>query len=148
MSAFGGKADIAVGVCPLLRSLSGAKRTSSAALHMSANDPKRTSATARLLDLGPITTPAVFSLDPDRGQKSNASKTAQKNDRRTIHDSPSLYRRDRRQCVLHAGDGTCTDFAVCCAARAASKNHRCYGQDRGRSVAHRLQFPWRKPAGQ
>src|SRR5262245_55560492 len=43
MSAFGGKADMAVCGCPLSRSLLGVKRTSSVALHMSANDPKRTS---------------------------------------------------------------------------------------------------------
>src|SRR5262249_28386805 len=39
----GGKADITIGTCPLSRSLSGVKRTSLFALHMSANDPKRTS---------------------------------------------------------------------------------------------------------
>src|SRR5262249_510746 len=43
MSAFGGKADMALGRCLLLRSLLGAKRTWVGALHMSAFDPKRTS---------------------------------------------------------------------------------------------------------
>jgi hypothetical protein len=43
MSAFGGKADITIAACPLLRSLLGAKQTWAFALHMSANDPKRTS---------------------------------------------------------------------------------------------------------
>src|SRR5262249_57183900 len=37
MAAFGGKADMTMGTCPLLWSLSGS------ALHMSAYDPKRTS---------------------------------------------------------------------------------------------------------
>src|SRR6476620_10245803 len=44
MSAFGGKADMAFFGCPLSRSLSGVKRTRLVATHMSANDPKRTSA--------------------------------------------------------------------------------------------------------
>jgi hypothetical protein len=43
MSAFGGKADMAFGGGPLLRSLVGVKRTRIDALHMSAFDPKRTS---------------------------------------------------------------------------------------------------------
>src|SRR5262249_9301690 len=43
MSAFGGKADMTVCRCPLSRSLSGVKRTSLFAPHMSAFDPKRTS---------------------------------------------------------------------------------------------------------
>jgi hypothetical protein len=43
MSAFGGKADIAVCENPLSQSLLGVKRTCRFALHMSANDPKRTS---------------------------------------------------------------------------------------------------------
>src|SRR5262245_8523874 len=42
MSAFGGKADMAICACLLLRSLLGAKRTWPVALHMSAFDPKRT----------------------------------------------------------------------------------------------------------
>src|SRR5512132_2964464 len=42
MSAFGGKADMTVCGNPLSRSLSGVKRTCPFALHMSANDPKRT----------------------------------------------------------------------------------------------------------
>jgi hypothetical protein len=42
MSAFGGKADMTACGNPLLRSLLGAKRTCLFALHMSANDPKRT----------------------------------------------------------------------------------------------------------
>src|SRR5262245_13036547 len=44
MSAFGGKADMSIGTCPLFRSLLGVKRTCVAALHESAFDPKRTSA--------------------------------------------------------------------------------------------------------
>src|SRR5262245_8857684 len=44
MSAFGGKADMTLCGIPLSRSLLGAKRTSPCALHMSAYDPKRTSA--------------------------------------------------------------------------------------------------------
>jgi hypothetical protein len=44
MSAFGGKADMQFYGCLLLRSLLGVKRTSLVALHMSAFDPKRTSA--------------------------------------------------------------------------------------------------------
>ena len=43
MSAFGGKADMAVCGSPLSRSLLGVKRTCLSALHMSAFDPKRTS---------------------------------------------------------------------------------------------------------
>jgi len=43
MSAFGGKADMTIGTCPLSRSLSGVKQTSLVAAHMSACDPKRTS---------------------------------------------------------------------------------------------------------
>src|SRR5215510_9757156 len=42
MSAFGGKADMAIGTCPLSWSLSGVKQTSLVAAHMSACDPKRT----------------------------------------------------------------------------------------------------------
>src|SRR5262245_29315197 len=42
MSAFGGKADMTLGRCLLLRSLLGVKRTSAIAAHMSAFDPKRT----------------------------------------------------------------------------------------------------------
>jgi hypothetical protein len=42
MSAFGGKADMTVYGNPLSRSQLGAKRTCPFALHMSANDPKRT----------------------------------------------------------------------------------------------------------
>src|SRR5262249_40172159 len=42
MSAFGGKADITIGTCLLLRSLLGVKQTCVAALHESAFDPKRT----------------------------------------------------------------------------------------------------------
>src|SRR5262249_22762988 len=41
--AFGGKADMTIGTCPLSRSLLGVKRTWCFALHMSAFDPKRTS---------------------------------------------------------------------------------------------------------
>src|SRR6516165_665578 len=44
MSAFGGKADMPVCESPLSRSLLGVKRTCLSALHMSAFDPKRTSA--------------------------------------------------------------------------------------------------------
>jgi hypothetical protein len=43
MSAFGGKADMTLCGNPLLRSLSGVKRTWLFAVHMSAYDPKRTS---------------------------------------------------------------------------------------------------------
>ena len=43
MSAFGGKADITIAACPLLRSLLGVKRTWPIAVQMSAYDPKRTS---------------------------------------------------------------------------------------------------------
>src|SRR5262245_36420952 len=43
MSSFGGKADMTVCGCPLLRSLLGVKRTWLFAAHMSAYDPKRTS---------------------------------------------------------------------------------------------------------
>ena len=46
MSAFRGKADMTIGTCPLSRSVSGVKQTCVFALHMSANDPKRTSADA------------------------------------------------------------------------------------------------------
>jgi len=42
MSAFGGKADMALCGNSLLRSLLGVKRTWVGALHMSAFDPKRT----------------------------------------------------------------------------------------------------------
>jgi hypothetical protein len=42
MSAFGGKADMTTGTCPLSWSLSGVKQTSLVAAHMSAFDPKRT----------------------------------------------------------------------------------------------------------
>ena len=42
MSAFGGKADMTIGTCPLSWSLSGVKQTSLVAAHMSAYDPKRT----------------------------------------------------------------------------------------------------------
>jgi|SRR5262245_12087149 len=42
MSAFGGKADMALCRGPLSWSLLGAKRTCPFALHTSANDPKRT----------------------------------------------------------------------------------------------------------
>ena len=44
MSAFGGKADMAFCRNPLSRSLVRVKQTSAVALHMSAFDPKRTSA--------------------------------------------------------------------------------------------------------
>ena len=43
MSAFGGKADMTIRACLLLRSLLGVKRTSHFAAHMSVSDPKRTS---------------------------------------------------------------------------------------------------------
>jgi hypothetical protein len=46
MSAFGGKADMTFAGGPLSRSLLGVKRTCRFALHMSANDPKRTWAAA------------------------------------------------------------------------------------------------------
>ena len=39
MSAFGGKADMTIGTCPLSWSLSGVKQTSLVAAHMSACDP-------------------------------------------------------------------------------------------------------------
>src|SRR6476620_6984171 len=42
MSAFGGKDEMTMGRCLLLRSLLGVKRTCRFALHMSASDPKRT----------------------------------------------------------------------------------------------------------
>jgi hypothetical protein len=42
MPAIGGKADITIAACLLLRSLLGVKRTWPFALHMSAYDPKRT----------------------------------------------------------------------------------------------------------
>ena len=42
MTAFAGKADMAVGACLLSWSLLGVKRTCLFALHMSAFDPKRT----------------------------------------------------------------------------------------------------------
>jgi hypothetical protein len=48
MSAFGGKADMAVCENPLSRSLLEAKRTCSFALHMSAYDPKRTLSLIRI----------------------------------------------------------------------------------------------------
>jgi ABC transporter substrate binding protein len=38
----GGKADMAIGTCPLSWSLSGVKQTSLVAAHMSVSDPKRT----------------------------------------------------------------------------------------------------------
>src|SRR4029077_19213973 len=41
-TAFGGKADITIGTCPLSRLPSGVKRTWVVAPHMSAFDPKRT----------------------------------------------------------------------------------------------------------
>jgi hypothetical protein len=41
MSAFRGKADMTIGTCPLLRSLSGVERTCGAP-QMAANDPKQT----------------------------------------------------------------------------------------------------------
>jgi hypothetical protein len=46
MSALGGKADLILRGNPLSRSLLGAMRTCPFALHMSANDPKRTSRVA------------------------------------------------------------------------------------------------------
>src|SRR5262245_10269022 len=42
MSAFGGKADVTIWACPLLRSLLGVKQTWALAPHTSAFDPKRT----------------------------------------------------------------------------------------------------------
>jgi hypothetical protein len=42
MSASGGKADITIAACPLLRSLLDVKQTWAFALRMSAYDPKRT----------------------------------------------------------------------------------------------------------
>jgi len=51
MSAFGGKADMTFCENPLSRSLLGAKRTCPFALHMSANDPKRTLADQQLIQL-------------------------------------------------------------------------------------------------
>jgi len=53
MSAFGGKADMTIGRCPLWWSLSGVKQTWVAALHMSAFDPKRTLAVLRAEALSP-----------------------------------------------------------------------------------------------
>jgi hypothetical protein len=47
MSAFGGKADMAVCENTLSRSLLGVKRTWLVEAHMSASDPKRTSGMAR-----------------------------------------------------------------------------------------------------
>src|SRR5215475_8644526 len=47
MSAFEGKADMTVCGSPLSRSLLGVKRTCLCALHMSAYDPKQTSAVPR-----------------------------------------------------------------------------------------------------
>ena len=58
MSAFGGKADMAVCENPLLRSLLGVKRTCRFALQMSAFDPKRTSAPAEFAGL------AIWNIDP------------------------------------------------------------------------------------
>jgi len=49
MPAFRGKADMTVCGCLLSRSLSGVKRTSRFALHMSAYDPKRTCAVHKLM---------------------------------------------------------------------------------------------------
>src|SRR5262245_59975063 len=49
MSAFGGKADITIGTCPLSRSPLGVKRTWVDSLHMSAFDPKRTCQPQRIL---------------------------------------------------------------------------------------------------
>src|SRR5262245_58148390 len=46
MSAFGGKADMTIGTCPLSQSLLGVKRTRVDTLPMSAYDPKRTFAYA------------------------------------------------------------------------------------------------------
>jgi hypothetical protein len=54
MSAIGGKADMTIGTCPLSWSLSGVKQTSLVAAHMSACDPKRTSA-------------GISSVEPDFG---------------------------------------------------------------------------------
>src|SRR5262245_14714985 len=51
-SAFGGKADMTASGYPLSRSLSGAKRTSLFAAHMSAYDPKRTFCSRSNLTLG------------------------------------------------------------------------------------------------
>src|SRR5262249_22071660 len=56
MSAFGGKADMTVCGCLLLRSLLGVKRTWPVALHESAFDPKRT------LDLCPTPLPPNLSI--------------------------------------------------------------------------------------
>jgi hypothetical protein len=56
MSAFGGKADMALCGNSLLRSLLGAKQTWLIALHMSAFDPKRTSATA----FKPLVEPSII----------------------------------------------------------------------------------------
>jgi hypothetical protein len=50
-SAFVGKADMTIGTCPLLWSLLGGKQTSLVAAHMSACDPKRTSANRPLFSL-------------------------------------------------------------------------------------------------
>jgi hypothetical protein len=47
MSAFGGKADMTIGTCPLSWSLSDVKQTSLVAAHMSAYDPKQTSLRAK-----------------------------------------------------------------------------------------------------
>src|SRR5262249_230835 len=52
-SAFGGKADMTLCGCPLSWSLLGVKRTCSVALHMSANDPKRTCCTPEPLQDAP-----------------------------------------------------------------------------------------------
>src|SRR5262245_25904445 len=54
MSAFGSKADMSVCGCPLLRSLLGVKRTCVGALHMSANDPKRTWPVTAFIRCGPL----------------------------------------------------------------------------------------------
>jgi hypothetical protein len=51
MSAFGGKADMTIGTCPLSWSLSGVKQTSLVAAHMAAFDPKRTFAAMHQLCL-------------------------------------------------------------------------------------------------
>jgi hypothetical protein len=64
MSAFRGKADMTICGCPLLRSLLGVKRTWLFALHMSANDPKRT--LAHHLDGGLVGTTSGFAHRRDR----------------------------------------------------------------------------------
>src|SRR5262245_62220187 len=64
MSAFGGKADMTGCGCLLSRSLLGVKRTSLFAAHMSAYDPKRTSASIYIAVAKPVSARSKYSLEP------------------------------------------------------------------------------------